>query len=79
MLAVLRHPAIPRYLEYFERESESDRLFHIAQVVAPGRPLQALCAAGWRPTQAEAEAIVRQLLEARSPLAGSPLPPTRLR
>lgn len=41
MLAILRHPAIPRYIEYFEVESFADKVFHIVQVIAPGKSLQA--------------------------------------
>jgi flagella basal body P-ring formation protein FlgA len=43
----------------------SSRAVLEAQVIAPGQSLQALLGGGWRPTQAEAEGIVKQLLEAR--------------
>lgn len=32
VLASLQHPCIPRYLDYFEQDDDTDRRFYIVQV-----------------------------------------------
>ncbi|WP_373538426.1 ankyrin repeat domain-containing protein [Chamaesiphon sp.] len=63
VLEQLNHPQIPNYLEYFHVDTPTNRAFYIVQQLAPGKPLTAWIAAGWRGTEAEVRAIASQLLE----------------
>lgn len=65
-LEQLEHPAIPRYFDYFEVDTETDRAFYIAQQLAPGQSLAELSQAGWRPRVAEIRQIAIQVLEVLS-------------
>ena len=40
VLSQLQHPSIPNYIDYFEVDTDTDRLFYIAQNLAPGASLQ---------------------------------------
>eukprot|EP00854_Cymbomonas_tetramitiformis_P017549 gene17548-20896_t len=62
VLATLKHPSIPAYLDYFEVDSEEDRVFYLVQCIAPGTTLEAMVESGWRPTEAEAVRIAVELL-----------------
>jgi eukaryotic-like serine/threonine-protein kinase len=62
ILAQLEHPAIPKYLDYFQLETERDREFYIVQTLARGTPLATLIDRGWEPTVAEVEDIANQVL-----------------
>lgn len=63
ILEQLNHPAIPRYLDYFQIDTKSDRYFYIVQELAPGRALDRWIAEGWRVTETEVKAIAKQILE----------------
>ena len=39
VLAKLNHPAIPRYINYFDLETETDKTFYLVQQQAPGKSL----------------------------------------
>eukprot|EP00239_Pterosperma_sp_CCMP1384_P002760 CAMPEP_0197844086 /NCGR_PEP_ID=MMETSP1438-20131217/1069_1 /TAXON_ID=1461541 /ORGANISM="Pterosperma sp., Strain CCMP1384" /LENGTH=489 /DNA_ID=CAMNT_0043454663 /DNA_START=411 /DNA_END=1880 /DNA_ORIENTATION=+ len=62
-LAALDHPYIPAYVDYFETDSESDRVFYIVQEIAQGSSLQDMVDSGWRGDEAEVMRIAEQLLE----------------
>jgi len=63
VLKHLNHPAIPRYLDYFQVDTESDRSFYIAQQLVEGQSLIALIDSGWRGSEAEIKDIATQVLE----------------
>ena len=63
ILAQLNHPQIPKYLEYFQIDTETDRSFCIVQELAPGKPLTEWVKSGWHGTEAEIKDIATQLLE----------------
>jgi eukaryotic-like serine/threonine-protein kinase len=63
ILAQLNHPRIPKYLDYFQIDSDRDREFYIVQSLAPGRSLSVLIDRGWEPDVAEVEQIAMQILE----------------
>ena len=62
VLAKLEHPAIPKYLDYFDIESDKDKVFYIVQQQAPGKSLFELVESGWRTTEAEVKQIAEQIL-----------------
>jgi serine/threonine protein kinase len=63
ILAQLNHPAIPRYLNYFQVDQERDRLFYIVQQLAEGSALSTWVEQGWRSNEREARHIASQALE----------------
>ncbi|WP_310427433.1 serine/threonine-protein kinase [Chamaesiphon sp. VAR_48_metabat_135_sub] len=63
ILAQLNHPAIPKYLDYFQIDTDRDREFYIVQSLAPGTPLSVLIDRGWQPDVKEVEQIAAQILE----------------
>jgi serine/threonine protein kinase len=63
ILAQLNHPAIPRYLDYFQVETEQDRSFYIAQQLAEGKSLVDWVEKGWHPTEAQVRHLAIQVLE----------------
>jgi serine/threonine protein kinase len=63
ILAQLHHPAIPRYLDYFEVNKRRNRFFYLAQQLAEGKSLAALLEQGWKPDEAAVRLIATQLLE----------------
>ncbi len=63
VLAELNHPSIPRYIDYFQVDSDQDRSFYIAQQLAPGQSLEQWIEAGWRPSEEEVELLATQLLD----------------
>ncbi|MCW5315481.1 protein kinase [Nostoc sp. KVJ3] len=63
ILSQLNHPAIPRYLDYFQVDTNSDRSFYIAQQLAPGTSLATLVEDGWFPDEKEVRQIATQILK----------------
>jgi serine/threonine protein kinase len=62
VLSQLEHPQIPKYLEYFHVDTPENRAFYLVQQLAPGKPLTAWVASGWRGTEAEVRELATQLL-----------------
>jgi serine/threonine protein kinase len=62
-LALLSHPAIPKYIDYFTIDTPLDRSFYIVQELAPGKNLSERLQSGWRCTEADVRAIAIQVLE----------------
>ncbi|MHC5718710.1 MAG: serine/threonine protein kinase [Nostoc sp.] len=63
ILSQLNHPAIPRYLDYFQVDTNSDRSFYIAQQLAPGTSLATLVENGWLPDEEEVRQIAIEMLK----------------
>ena len=60
ILAHLNHPAIPRYLDYFQVETSQDCYFYIVQQLAPGNSLATLVENGWKPNEREVRHLAAQ-------------------
>lgn len=63
VLASIEHPQIPKYLDYFEIDTTSDRCFYLVQELVAGKSLAELVAKGWHPRETEVKEIAVQLLE----------------
>ncbi|MEQ9355741.1 serine/threonine protein kinase [Coleofasciculus chthonoplastes] len=63
VLSRLNHPAIPKYLDYFQVEMSQNHWFYLVQELAPGTSLARLVKQGWQPDEANVRKIARQLLE----------------
>jgi serine/threonine protein kinase len=63
ILAQLNHPAIPRYLDYFQVDTSEDRAFYIVQQLAEGKSLAELAKIGWRTNEDGVRKIATQILE----------------
>jgi eukaryotic-like serine/threonine-protein kinase len=63
VLRQLNHPAIHRYLDYFQVDTESDRRFYIAQQLVDGESLEFLIDSGWRGTEVDIQEIASQILQ----------------
>ncbi len=63
VLSQLNHPGIPKYLDYFQLDTDDDRRFYIIQEIAPGQSLQDWVERGWHPTELEVRDLAQQLLE----------------
>ncbi|MBE9118971.1 ankyrin repeat domain-containing protein [Lusitaniella coriacea LEGE 07157] len=63
VLAQLKHPAIPRYLDYFQVDAEEDRAFYITQQLAEGESLETWINKGWHATERDVRNIAEQILE----------------
>lgn len=63
VLSQLNHPAIPRYLNYFQVDTPSDRQFYIVQELAEGKSLASLVENGWYASEREVKQIAEQILE----------------
>ena len=62
ILKQLEHPAIPRYIDYFDIETKTDKAFYLVQQIAPGKSLNHLVESGWRASEEEIKDIARQVL-----------------
>jgi eukaryotic-like serine/threonine-protein kinase len=63
VLAQLKHPAVPSYIDYFEVGKRRDRFFYLAQQLADGQSLAELIENGWRPSITEVRWIANQILD----------------
>lgn len=63
IIAQLNHPAIPRYIDYFQLETDNDNSFYIAQQLAPGKSLAELIQNGWNPDESQIKDIAIQILD----------------
>ncbi len=63
VLSQLDHPAIPKYIDYFQIDKPRDRLFYLVQQLAEGQSLSSLVENGWRPSEEEVKAIAKKILE----------------
>ena len=63
VLKKLNHPNIPSYLDYFEVDSTTDRVFYIVQQLALGKNLAQWVKYGWRVTEKEVQEIAAQILD----------------
>lgn len=62
VLANLAHPQIPKYLDYFHIDLESDRRFYLVQELIEGESLAQIVQNGARMTEAEVQEIAKQIL-----------------
>ena len=62
-LANLNHPAIPKYIDYFYRDTSSDRYFYLVRELITGESLFDLVERGWQANETEAKEIALQILE----------------
>lgn len=63
VLASLNHPAIPKYVDYFQVDTRSNRYFYIVQALAQGHSLADLVAAGERFSETETQRIAIEILQ----------------
>jgi eukaryotic-like serine/threonine-protein kinase len=63
ILAQLKHPAIPAYIDCFEVSKRRDRFFYLAQQLAEGRSLAQLIENGWHVPETEVRWIATQILD----------------
>ena len=63
ILQQLKHPTIPKYIDYFQIETASDVYFYIVQQLAPGQSLAHLISQGWIPEEKTVKDIAEQILE----------------
>ncbi|MGB0560967.1 MAG: serine/threonine protein kinase [Spirulinaceae cyanobacterium] len=62
-LAQLDHPCIPKYLDHFHLDTESDRRFYLVQELIEGQSLETLIRNGQAIPEADVRAIALQVLE----------------
>lgn len=63
VLSNLKHPAIPKYLDYFQVNSADDHRFYLVQELVSGDSLANLIERGWHPEQSQVKQIAIQVLE----------------
>jgi serine/threonine protein kinase len=66
VLAQLAHPAIPRYLDYFQVDCDRDRDFYIVQQLVEGKSLAQAIADGWHGSEEDIKQIAEQVLDVLS-------------
>jgi len=62
ILSQLKHPNIPRYLDYFQIDEEDNFGFYIVQQLAPGQSLAELVEKGWKPSETQVKSLAIQIL-----------------
>ncbi len=63
VLSQLDHPAIPRYLDYFQIDRDRDRDFYIVQQLVEGKSLAQAIADGWHGSEEDIKQIAEQVLD----------------
>jgi WD40 repeat protein/Flp pilus assembly protein TadD len=63
VLAALRHPSVPAYVDHFTIDDPAGPSFCLVQQLAPGVSLADLVASGWRADEAEAKRIAVAILD----------------
>lgn len=63
VLQNLNHPAIPKYLDYFQIDTPEDLYFYLVQELAEGQSLAELIENGWRPSETEVRSVAQQILK----------------
>ncbi|MBE9045075.1 serine/threonine protein kinase [Pleurocapsales cyanobacterium LEGE 10410] len=63
ILQQLNHPAIPKYIDYFQVETASEVYFYIVQELAPGQSLAHLISQGWQPDEQTVKDLAQRVLE----------------
>lgn len=63
VLANLDHPAIPKYVDYFQVDTPDNRFFYIAQELVKGKSLADLVATGKRFSEADVRRIALEVLQ----------------
>ncbi|MGD2182460.1 serine/threonine protein kinase [Lusitaniella coriacea] len=63
ILSQLNHPAIPRYLDSFQVDTEKDRVFYLVQHLAPGQSLYAWVNNGLNPNSTQVQGLAEKILE----------------
>ncbi len=63
ILASLDHPFIPKYLNYFELDTDSDRFFCLVQDLVPGKSLFKLVRQNWQYNETTVREIAQKALE----------------
>ncbi len=63
VLAALRHPSVPAYVDHFKIDDPAGPSFCLVQQLAPGASLADLVASGWRADEAEAKRIAVAILD----------------
>ncbi|MBD2182673.1 serine/threonine protein kinase [Planktothrix sp. FACHB-1355] len=66
VLSHLNHPAIPRYIDYFQVETNNNQSFYLVQELAEGRSLFSLVQSGWHATETEVRQLAAQILDVLS-------------
>lgn len=63
ILSQLNHPAIPRYIDYFQTDTADDRSFYLVQQLASGYSLATFIERKWQPDEAKVRYIAEQVLQ----------------
>jgi serine/threonine protein kinase len=62
-LRQLDHPAIPKYLDYFQVDEAQNRSFYLVQQLAMGQPLTSLMERNWKPNEVAVKKLAIQVLQ----------------
>jgi serine/threonine protein kinase len=63
ILQQLNHPSIPKYIDYFQKETADNIDFCIVQQLAPGQSLATLIKNGWQPNEIIVKEIAEKVLD----------------
>lgn len=63
ILSSLRHPSIPKYIEYFHVDTDEDRYFYLVRELIEGDSLFDLAQEGWQANEDEVKQVAIQVLE----------------
>ncbi|GGA55791.1 serine/threonine-protein kinase [Okeania sp. KiyG1] len=63
VIANLHHPQIPKYLNYFYIDTNTDRRFYLMRELVSGDSLATKVEKGWHPTEAQVQQIAIQILD----------------